>query len=183
MDARDDSSLMQAVAAGDRAALRVLYERHAGFVHRTAWRFLYDSEEARDITQSVFVTLLESARRYEPSARFTTWLYRIVANRCLNHKAKAERRLRVHPADHDRLEQVPAPSADRPDRRLDRDRLQARVRAAVLRLPRRQRLALALQRFEGLRYEQIAEILGCSKSSVESMLYRARQALKREWSG
>jgi RNA polymerase sigma-70 factor (ECF subfamily) len=173
---------MLALASGDRGALRVLYERHAGFVYRTAYRFLYDSEEAQDIAQSVFVTLLESSRRYKPSARFTTWLYRIVVNRCLNHKSKADRRLRAPREDHDRLEQVPAPEGDRPDRRLEHNRQLARLRDALLRLPRRQRLALVLQRYEGMRYEQIAEVLDCSKSSIESMLYRAREALKREWS-
>jgi len=182
MDARDDNSLMRAVAAGDRGALRALYERHAGFVYRTAYRFLFDPEDARDITQSVFVTVLESAHRYEPCARLTTWLYRIVANRCLNHKSKADRRLRGSAEEQDRLEQLPAPEAEQPDQRLESDRRQARLRAALLRLPRRQRLALVLQRFEGMRYEQIAQILGCSKSSVESMLYRARQALKRDLS-
>lgn len=182
MEPRDDSNLMQALAAGDRGALRVLYQRHVGFVYRVACRFLFDPEEARDITQSVFVTVLESAHRYTPSARLTTWLYRIVVNRCLNHKSKAARRLDPSPDRHHRLEQLPAPDEDRPDRKLERERLRARLRASLLRLPPRQRLALILQRFEGMRYEQIAEVLGCSKSSVESMLYRARQTLKREWS-
>lgn len=175
----DDNHLMQELAAGDRRALGILYERHAGLVFRTAYRFLMDEQDARDITQSVFVTLMQSAHRYKPGAKLTTWIYRIVVNRCLNHRSRASRRLRGSQKEHDRLEQIPAPSRERPDRLVERALQRARLQAALLRLPRRQRMALLLKLFDEMTYEGIAETLGCSKNSVESLLFRARQSLRK----
>jgi len=173
MHTQGSKELMRSVAAGDRQALKVIYERHAGFVFRIAYRFLFDEEDARDITQSVFVTLMQTAHRYKPEAKFTTWLYRVVVNRCLNHRSRASSRLR------DLLEKVPAPEEGRPDRRMERAEQMARLQKALLRLPERQRMALVLKRFEEMSYEEIAEALGCSKSSVESMLFRARRSIRR----
>ena len=170
---------MRSVAAGDRLALRVLYERHAGFVFRTAYRFLFDEEDARDMTQSVFVTVMQTAYRYKPEAKLTTWLYRVVVNRCLNHRSKASHRLRDSQNEHAFPERVPAPEEGRPDRLTERAEQTARLRDALLQLPERQRIALILKRFEEMSYEEIAEALDCSKSSVESLLYRARQSIIR----
>jgi RNA polymerase sigma-70 factor (ECF subfamily) len=170
---------MRDLAAGDRQALGVLYERHASLVFRTAYRYLGDEEDALDITQSIFVTLLQSAHRYRPDARFTTWLHRVVANRCLNHRSRASQRLRDPRDAHERIEHVPAPEDGRPDRLHERARQRARVQAALLRLPERQRMAVVLRRFEEMSYEEIANALGRSKSSVESLLFRARRSLGR----
>ncbi len=174
----EDNELMKDVAARDRQAVKILYERHVEFVFRVAYTFLFDEDDARDITQSVFVALMESAHRYSPAAKFTTWLYRIVANRCLNHRSKARRRLRGSQPDRDILEQIPASEEARPDRCLERAERVARVRRALLKLPERQRLAVVLRHFEEMRYEEIATALGCSKRSVESLLFRARQSLR-----
>ncbi len=169
---------MRDLAAGDRQALRILYDRHAEFVFRTAYRFLLDEEDARDITQSVFVTLMQAARRYRPEAKLTTWLYRIVVNRCLNHRSKASYRLRADSDELDQLENVPAPDEVRPDRLVELAGQRDLLRAALIRLPERQRAALILKHFEDMSYKEIAEILGCSKSSVESLIFRARRSLK-----
>lgn len=169
---------MRSVAAGDRQAFKVLYERHADFVFRTAYRFLFDEEDARDITQSVFITVMQVAHRYRPEAKLTTWLHRVVVNRCLNYRARASHRLRASQHESDLLDQVPAPEEDRPDHLLDRARRAAHVRDALLELPERQRMAVVLRRFEDLSYEEIAEALGCTRSSVESLLFRARQSLR-----
>ena len=176
----DDSTLMARLAAGNLQALGILYERHAGFVYRVAYRFLGNEEDARDITQSVFVTILQSARRYRPEARLTSWIYRIVVNRCFNQRSKASRRLRRFPGDRV-VEQMPDDQKNQPDQLLDLARQKARLLAAISRLPRRQRMALILSRFEGQSYEQIAASLGCTKSSVESLLFRARRALEKSF--
>jgi RNA polymerase sigma-70 factor (ECF subfamily) len=177
----DDQALMEQIARGDRRALEILYERHVAFVHRVACRFVGNEEDARDITQSVFVTIMQSADRYKPEARLTTWIYRVVANRCLNHRAKASRQRRVQLTDRD-LEALPAVDEQRPDRIADSAEQVARLRAAIRALPERQRVALILSRFEGQRYAEIAKILGCSTKSVESLLVRARKALARSFS-
>jgi len=181
MRPRDDSKLMQDLAAGDRQALQELYERHAERVFRTAFRFLHDKDEARDITQSVFVTIMQSAGRYRPEARLTTWIYRIVVNRCLDHRAGADRRMRTVLTDRE-IEQIPASEADRPDRIAQRAEQRAQLLAAIRELPKRQRLALILRRFEEQSYDEIAVALGCSRKSLESLLVRAREALARHFS-
>jgi RNA polymerase sigma-70 factor (ECF subfamily) len=177
----DDSTLMRRLAKGDRQALRVLYERHAEFVHRVAYRFVGNEEDARDITQSVFVTMMECAHRYHPEAKLTTWIYRVVVNRCLNQRSKASRRLRTFLSDRD-LEEIPASEEIRPDRIVDRTEQRARLLTAIHELPERQRMALILRRFEGQSYQAIASALGCSKKSVESLLVRARKSLARHFS-
>jgi RNA polymerase sigma-70 factor, ECF subfamily len=177
----DDATLMQNLAAGDRQALRVLYERHAEFVHRVAYRFIGNGEDARDMTQSVFVTIMQSAHRYRPEARLTTWIYRIVVNRCLNHRSKASRRFRASLTDRG-FEEIPAPEENRPDRIACRAEQRERLLAAMRELPERQRMALVLSRFEGHSYEEIARLMDCSKKSVESLLVRARRSLAEHFS-
>jgi RNA polymerase sigma-70 factor (ECF subfamily) len=181
MNTQADPTLMRYLVRGDRQALRVLYERHAEFVHRVAFRFLGNAEDARDITQSVFVTLLQSAHRYRPESKLTTWVYRVTVNRCLSFRAKAGVRLRAFLTDRD-LEMIPASEEERPDRLADRAAECARLQAVIRRLPERQRMALILCRFEGQSYEEIASVLGCSKKSVESLLIRARQSIARSFS-
>jgi len=181
MERLDDKTLMKNLATGDRQALRVLYERHAEFVYRVAYRFVGNEEDARDITQSVFVTIMQSAGRYKPEAKLTTWIYRVVVNRCLNHRAKAGRRLRVRLGERD-FEAIPAADENRPDRIAERAERAAILQAAIRALPERQRMALILSRFEGQSYEEIASVLGCTKKSVESLLVRAKKTLAKSFS-
>jgi RNA polymerase sigma factor (sigma-70 family) len=174
---RADADLVARALGGDRAAWRALYIAHKDFVFRVALRYLGDEAEARDVTQDVFVRILASPGAYRPTASFRTWLYRAVANRCLNERARARNRRESFDAA-DALGGAPDAGAT-PEERLSRAQEQARVRDAIARLPDRQRLAVVLSRFEGLSYEEIAEALGATVSSVESLLFRARENLAR----
>ena len=111
------------------------------------------------------------------TARFSTWLWRVVANRCLNRKAKASWRDGAREAGEGALESLHEDPARAPEASLLRAEEAARVRAAIDALPDRQRMAVLLSRFEELSYEEIAEALETSVSSVESLLFRARRAL------
>ena len=167
---------MARAAAGDRAAWRELYLRHRDFVHRVAFRFMGNEADARDVTQDTFIAVFRNAAGYREAGKFTTYLWRAVANRCLTEKARAWNRMRDdHEAD-DGLLSVPDERPS-PEEALNASRGQARVQAAIASLPERQRLALVLSRYEGLGYEDIAAALSCSVSSVESLLFRARQGL------
>jgi RNA polymerase sigma-70 factor, ECF subfamily len=176
---------MARAAAGDRTAWRILYERHRDFVHGVALRFLGDDAAARDVAQDVFVAVLSRAAAYRPSAGFATYLRRVTVHRCLNERASARNRLREKTAS-GVLEGIPSRAPD-PEASLARSEADAAVRAAVAALPDRQRMAVILARFEGLSGDEIAAALGCSASSVESLLFRARQTLARvlaaTWSG
>jgi len=170
---------MAGLAAGDLDSLGLLYRRHADFVFRIAYRFLHNEEEAQDITQSVFVTLMQSARKYRPEAKVTTWIYRIVVNRCLNHRSRVKGRKSVSSNAPSPLETASAPAWEQPDHLVERAEQAARLREALLGLPKRQRIALLLRMDDELSYAEIAATLDCSRSSVESLLFRARSALVR----
>lgn len=178
--ATSDSELMARTAAGDRPAWRTLFERHGRFVLAVAYRYLGDETEARDILQDVFVALFTHARDYQPSSPFRSYLWRVVANRCLNERAHARHRLR---AGAEELDAIADAERKAPDRLAEARQVESAVRRAVLALPDRQRMAVVLSRFEGLSYEETAQALSCSVSSVESLLFRARQTLARALAG
>jgi RNA polymerase sigma-70 factor (ECF subfamily) len=179
--ADEEAALVQRAVAGDRAAWRALYGAHVAFVFRVAARFLGDEAEARDVAQDAFVQVFTRVSSYRPAGRFRTYLYRVVANRCLNERARVGRRRRASGAggDDEALAAIPDRAAS-PEEQLARAEEARTVRAAIARLPERQRLAVIYSRFEGLSYEEIARALETSVSSVESLLFRARQALARE---
>lgn len=173
-----DEALMQAVAAGDRRALGTLYVRHAERVHRVAWRHLHDDEAARDVTQAVFTHLIEHAGRFDPRRPFRPWLYRVVANRCFNTRARAEVRLRDAGVDDAALDARADERGPTPENAAALDEVRTHLRRALAELPERQRLALVLADVEGLGQREIADALGCSVGSVESLLVRARRGLR-----
>jgi RNA polymerase sigma-70 factor, ECF subfamily len=176
-----DDELMACAGEGDRAAWRALYIRHRDHVFRTALRFLAEEGMARDVTQEVFISLFAHAKSYRPTGGFLGYLRRVTVNRCVNMRASAHETHRLSSADaalHDIADGAPDP-----EERLERDQTAAAVQAAIGALPARQRMAVILSRFEGLSYEEIAAALECSVSSVESLLFRARQGLARALSG
>ncbi len=178
----DDIKLMLRAKGGDEKAFEALVERHKTRVYHLAYRFLGNAEDAQDAAQEAFVKVYLARQNYEPAARFTTWLYTIVKNTCL--KALARERPTVS-LDEDIgtgedavPRQVADPNMPTPAEGLQRKEQAELVRRAVDSLPEPQRLAVLLSRFEGLSYEEIAGVLGCSAKAVKSMLHRARLALR-----
>lgn len=179
-----DAALMLRVKQGDTAAFTTLVEKYMQPVMNLAFRTLRDETEAEDLAQTAFVQAWKSAARYEPSAKFSTWLFTIARNLCLN---EIRRRTR-HPAES--LDQTRDDSDDQPlhqveDRRtsaapenLLRNELERKVDEALLVLPENQRTALLLCRQEELSYEEIADVLGCSLSATKSLIHRARETIK-----
>jgi len=176
-----DGELMSRAGEGDRSAWKALYVRHRDLVFRTALRFLADEPAARDVTQDVFVSVFAHARSYRPTGSFLSYLRRVTVNRCINARASAHL-ARRHPSSEEALREL-VDHGPGPEARLEQQETAAAVRAAVAALPSRQRMAVILSRFEGLSYEEIAAALECSISSVESLLFRARQTLARTLSG
>jgi RNA polymerase sigma-70 factor, ECF subfamily len=186
-----DTELMGRVRDGDKEAFRELVERHQQAVIRTIHRAIGDAWEAEDLAQRVFVQVYRAADRYRGEAKFTTWLFTIVHRTILNEHRRRHR----HAAESLDALQEPAPCGTGPGREfadprapdpaalaVDRE-LQARIAAAIQELPEAQRMAVILCRFEGLAYEEIAAVLGCSVSAVKSLLHRARLALKERLAG
>lgn len=178
-----DAELMLRVKRGDLAAFERLVERYQQPVLSLIYRSLPDVEEAEDLAQAVFVQVYKSAGRYQPTARFSTWLFTIARNLCLNELRRRSR----HPADplepgepgdDEPTRQYPDRQTTGPVESLLRGELEQKVEEAIRALPENQRTALLLCQQDELSYEEIAEILGCSLSATKSVIHRARETLK-----
>jgi RNA polymerase sigma-70 factor, ECF subfamily len=180
-DEASDVALMLRVKSGDLEAFEALVTRHQHSVVGTAAKMLGSTADAEDIGQQVFIRVWKSAARYEPSAKFTTWLMTITRNLVFNELRRRRRTQQVSmdADEEDTLrhqfvdEQAAAPSEEILD-----SELQAAIDAAIASLPENQRLAIVLRRFEGMPYEEIAEVLKTSVPAVKSILFRARAELK-----
>ena len=167
-----DDVLIQAVATGDRGALRDLVRRHQEAVRRIACQFLRDQHLADDVAQDVFLRVHAAAGRYKAQGRFPGWLRRITVNLCRDRLRKIKR----SPVS---LHVVADPSAEpRPDGLEQQETIQ-RIRRAVDALPERQRTALLLHRYQGLSHDDVAEATGWSRSAVESLIVRAYAKLRQ----
>jgi len=177
--------LMLQIAKGDEHAFEILVERHQASLLNLIYRFIGDRTKSQDLAQEVFLSVWQAAGSYKPKAKFTTWLYRIAANLCLN-ELKASRRkkwLRFFQADTDEQrvggEDFSDGSPSPEDLLLARERSR-QITAALQSLPENQRMALVLKRYEDLSYEEIARILNCSVAAVESLLVRAKKNLQEK---
>jgi RNA polymerase sigma-70 factor (ECF subfamily) len=170
-DAGDDAQLLGLLAKGDRAALTALVRRHQTRVLDIAYRTTGDRALSEDIGQETFLRVWRSAARFQPTGQFSTWLYRIVVNLCLDAFKKRKAVIGNLP---DRA----GPESQEPPTSLEHGDRAAAVRAAVAGLPDRQRVAVVLHRFSGLRQRAIAEATGWTESAVESLLVRAYTGLR-----
>ena len=170
-----DAALLVAFQQGDEAAFRTLFERHARAMVAFCHHFVRDQGRAEELAQDVFVKLYRAAGRYRQTARFKTFLYRIASNHCLNELRRGEYAARraetpeEGPADPDAL---PSGGAS-PEDEARGAALQRAVGGLLDRLPEKQRAALVLCRFEGLSYEEIADVLETTVPAVKSLVHRA----------
>ncbi len=184
MDPRSDPDvlLMLRVRDGDGAAFDALIVKYhrplVGVIARTLGR----DADAEDLAQDVFVRVYRAAGRYEPTAKFSTWLYTIARRVCLNHaRAQALRRWFSlspdDPTDDDSPGDPVDPLAIDPSADVERRELKRAVAAAVRSLPERLRFAVILRRYEELSYEEIAGILGCTVTAAKLRVHRANALL------
>jgi RNA polymerase sigma-70 factor, ECF subfamily len=179
-----DAVLMLRVKRGDREAFEGLVNRYKQPVLNVAYRMLGDATEAEDLAQSVFVQVFRSAHRYRVSAKFSTWLFTIVRNLCLNEirrrsRHPAESFDAPHPEQEDQpLRQYEDSRTFSPTEALLHEELEGRIQRVLAELPENQRIAILLCREEELSYEEIARVLGCSLSATKSLIHRGRETLK-----
>jgi RNA polymerase sigma-70 factor (ECF subfamily) len=176
----DDIRLMALVGAGEEGAFEKLVERHQRLVIGTVGRMLGSGSDAEDIAQQVFVRVWKNAKRYEPRAKFTTWLLKITRNLVFNELRRRSRHPQVPLQSESDEEERPLKDeqAVAPDASLLERELQQAVDAAIANLPETQRMAVVLRRYEELSYEEIAAATDQSVSAVKSLLFRARTELR-----
>jgi RNA polymerase sigma-70 factor (ECF subfamily) len=180
-----DAALMLRVQRGDRAAFAGLVAKYQQPVFNFVLRTLRDETESEDIAQATFIQVWKSAARYRPSARFSTWLFTIARNLCLNEIRRRSR----HPADsldapsvageEHTVPQVEDAATHRPAEALLHGELEEKLAAALADLPENQRTAILLCQRDELSYEEIAGVLGCSLSATKSLIFRGRETLKQ----
>ena len=177
--------LMIRIAEGDQNAFEILVNRHQTFILNLVYRFMGDRTQAKDLAQDVFLRVWQGAKGYRPDAKFTTWIYRIAANLCLNELKSARRknwfsfRHTTEDTDNTLEETLPDKSPSAEDLLLTKERSR-QISEALQSLPANQRMALVLKRYDDLPYEEIARIMDCSVSAVESLLVRAKKALQEK---
>jgi RNA polymerase sigma-70 factor (ECF subfamily) len=180
-DEASDVALMLRVRDGDLEAFETLVTRHQHSVVGTAAKMLGGTADAEDIGQQVFVRVWKHAARYQPSAKFTTWLMTITRNLVFNELRRRRRSQQVSmdadEGDTIRHQFVDEQAAAPSEEMLDSE-LHEAIDAAIASLPEAQRLAIVLRRYEGMPYEEIAEVLKTSVPAVKSILFRARAELK-----
>lgn len=171
-DLSDEGGLVAAVGNGASDAFRVLLNRHLGGVTAIARRMLRDDAEAEDVAQEAFLRLWRTSATLEVgTAGVRPWLRRVVSNLCIDRLRGSARQTVTDEVP----EQIEEP---RQLDRLERQELSGKVDAALKALPERQRLALTLFHFEGMSQSEVASVMGISDEAVESLLARARRALK-----
>ena len=168
-----DAELIAATAAGDADAFEQLVRKYERPVSSTIYRYVGDRAAAEDVAKEVFLKVWRRARSFRGKSSFSTWLYLIAVNQCLNFR-DTRRRKRTEPLDASFPDGRPGV-----EERYEKETKSRLVRAAVDELPGKQRMALVLSKFEGRSYKEIAQIMGASLASVESLIFRARQNLKK----
>ncbi|MBT3378167.1 MAG: sigma-70 family RNA polymerase sigma factor [Lentisphaerae bacterium] len=169
-----DDDLMALMRSGDDDAFDVLFDRHYASVYGLACALLQDHDGARDVLQETFLSVLRNARRYHASGTFRPWLLRICRNRCLTLLETTRNRRRLLDTARTELSAPMYPSAAR---QVDTGDALRVVQAELHRLPERQREAIVLHAIEGLRYREVAEVLGVPLNTVKTLIRRARLTL------
>lgn len=176
-----DIELMICVKQGDAACFALLLERYRESIVRYLYRMTQSREVAEELAQEVFVRVYLSRARYQPTAKFSGWIFRIATNLAFNWIRNHRHERGQESTDgwsQPRLRRQFPDQRPRADEELVRQALREEVRRAVAALPPRQRAVVVLHKYEDLGYEQIARILGCSLQAVKSMMFRAHETLR-----
>jgi RNA polymerase sigma-70 factor (ECF subfamily) len=181
---RSDVQLMLDVKAGDDASFDLLLQKYRTPLVNFLYRMVRDTATAEDLAQEVFLRVYRARKQYSPSAKFTTWLFRIATNLALNsvrdnrhHQKDVSIDAASSPDEDAAPMQLPAPEMRIDEHMIERDRADY-IRKVISELPEKQRVAVLLHKYEEMDYAEIARILECSESALKSLLFRAYETLR-----
>ena len=176
-----DAELMLRVREGDESSFALLLEKHRNSVMHFLYRMVQNRAIAEELAQEVFLRVYRSRETYEPTAKFTTWLFRITTHLALNH-VRDKRHEKLHDSIDEKIEDAaPRQLAAREmnvEERMLKDARLGEIREAIEQLPEKQRSAVLMHKYQEMEYSQIAGVLGCSESAVKSLLFRAYETLR-----
>ena len=180
--AKSDEALMLQIQAGDLRSFDTLVKRWEKPLLNYCYRMVNDIALAEDLRQEIFLRIYRSAKTYRPTAQFSTWIYRIAANLCLDTLAKQQRRKETPIAAYleseseDLADRLIDPS-DAPDAVAVKKESERYVRSALARLPEDLRVVVTLRHYNGMKFQEIAEIVECPVSTVKSRMVAAMERL------
>jgi len=175
-----DAQLMLRVGEGDDTSFALLLERHRGPVVHFLYRMVQNQAISEELAQEVFLRVYRSRSTYEPTAKFTTWLFRIATHVALNsiRDGKKEKGPESLDVEIEGIERQVADCQPTVEQEMIQNVKLREVRQAIEALPAKQRAAVLMHKYEGLDYAQIAAVLSCSESAVKSLLFRAYESLR-----
>jgi RNA polymerase sigma-70 factor, ECF subfamily len=178
-----DAELMLRVRDGDSTSFALLLERHRAPVIHFVYRMVQNQAVAEELAQEVFLRVYRSRASYEPTAKFSTWLFRIATHLALNWIRDGRHEKAQESIDGNSSETDPAPrqladAAPTVEQTLVKQSRMAEIRAAIQTLPEKQRAAVLMHKYQDLEYSQIATVLNTSESAVKSLLFRAYETLR-----
>jgi RNA polymerase sigma-70 factor (ECF subfamily) len=175
----DDSELqlIRATGKGDHEAFEHLVKRYQNPLLNFVYRYVGNRQTAEDLTQEVFLQVYRAAARFEPKARVSTWVFKIAYNLCMN-EIKRFKRLAGHELEMQKNREQQFATSLSPDA-VEQVELKQFMTQSLTQLPEKQRAALLLRVTEGFSYQEISDVLGVSRASVESLLFRARERLRQ----
>lgn len=172
MSEPDDTTLMEQCTKGDRQAFETLLVRYEKPVYNAAYRMLHSRDDARDVTQTVFLKVYENLDSYDPQYRFFSWIYRIALNESINMIKKSSR---LEPLDTETESQTKGP-----EQQASSDEMSEEIQTALMAIKSDYRSIVVLKHFLGCSYTEISEILEVPEKTVKSRLYTARQLLRQQ---
>ncbi|MCU1334976.1 MAG: polymerase, sigma-24 subunit, subfamily [Bryobacterales bacterium] len=176
-----DAQLMLRVREGDDTSFALLLERHRGPVVHFLYRMVQNQAVSEELAQEVFLRVYRSRKTYEPTAKFTTWLFRIATHVALNSIRDRKKEKGHESLDEETLDGMERQVAERQqtvEQEMVHEVKVREVRQAIEALPAKQRAAVLMHKYEGLDYGQIAAVLNCSESAIKSLLFRAYESLR-----
>jgi RNA polymerase sigma-70 factor (ECF subfamily) len=180
----DEPHLIQRLQAGDKRAFKELVEKTQDNIYNTCFSFVKNKQDAEDIAQQVYIEVLRNVQKFRGDAKLSTWMYRIAVNRSLNLLHSQKRHQKVQSLDEmmasEHIRELPVIEESTDEHEEQNKRKMAVLEMAIQDLPENQRIALNLNKFENLPYQEVAEIMGISLSAVTALINRAKVNLQKK---
>lgn len=180
----DEPKIIKQLQSGDKRAFRELVEATQDHVYNTCFSFVKNKEDAEDIAQQVFIEVLRNVHKFRGDAKLSTWMYRIAVNRSLNHLKSVKRHHKVQSLDemveNKRMKDFPSTEDNLQNSEDEHTQRLEVLQRTIESLPENQKIAITLNNFEKLSYQEVADVMGISLSAVTALINRAKVNLRKK---